>query len=127
MDFETERMIGTAFDLAEEALDELEKLAGPQIGSLARKLPEPHRRELLGIQRKHVAYATGLIRSASARLFGIIPPHCIAAQGRRLRYKPLIETPKALPAKISKGVYSYEEHLSTVGSPKTRRRYGGVL
>ncbi len=91
MDRETEYSIGEAFDMSEEAISELEEQAAPKIRALARKLPEPHRRELLRIWREHGAYSIGALRSSCARLYRIVADQCVW-EGNRLRYKPLVET-----------------------------------
>ena len=92
MDRETEYIIGEAFDMSEEAISELEEQAAPRIRALARKLPEPQRRELLRIWREHGAYSIGALRSACARLYQIVGEPYVR-EGNRLRYKPLVETP----------------------------------
>ena len=129
MSFEhdTEWNIGNALDLAEEVRYELEELAMPELRALAKRLPEPERSDLLRICRHHVGYATGAVRSECAWLGQVVPPQDCVQEGNRLRYKPLIEAPKTLPAEISKQVFHYEQHLLTTVQPSTRRRHGNLL
>ena len=124
---DNEYVIGNAFDLAEEVRYELEELAMPELLKLAQSLPEPKRRELLRICRHHVGYATGLIRSGCGWLGQVVPPRECVQEGHRLRYKPLVEPPKTLPAEISKQVFHYEQHLLNAVKPGTRRRHGNLL
>jgi len=129
MTFEShqEWKLGNAFDLAEEAWYELEELALPKLRALAKSLPEPEQSDLLRICRHHVGYATGAVRSECALLSQVVPHQDCVLRGDRLRYKPLIQTPKTLPPKISKEVYHYEQHLLTAVQPVTRRRHGNLL
>ena len=135
VDLDPEWRIGNAFDYAEEARYELEEQAEAKLRALARRVPQPHRGDLLQLQREHIGYATGLIRSACSRLRPLLRPHLVypyPRQGTRLRYKPAIETrkalpQKALPSKISAQLFHYEQHLLTAVRPKTRRHYGNVL
>ena len=117
---DTEYIIGNAFDLAEEVWYELEELTMPKLHALARSLPEPKRRELMRIIHEHIGYATGVL--------GHLVPHqdCVL-RGDRLRYKPLVESPKTLPAEISKEQFHYEQNLLTAVQPSTRRRHGNLL
>ncbi len=119
--------IGNAFDLIEEARYELEKLALPKLRALAQSLPEPKRSDLLRICRHHVGYAMGAVRSECAWLGQVVPRQDCVQEGHRLRYKPLIEPPKTLPAEISKEQFHYEQHLLTAVQPATRRRHGNLL
>ncbi len=124
---DTNWKIGNAFDLAEEVRYELEELAMPELLKLAQSLPEPERSDLLRICRHHVGYATGAVRSECAWLGQLVPPQDCVQEGNRLRYRPLVEPPKTLPAEISKQVFHYEQHLLTAVKPGTRRRHGNLL
>ena len=94
---------------------------------LARGLPEPEQRELLNVCGEHIGYSMALVRSASGWLGQVVPPSECVQEGHRRRYKPLIETPKTLPAEISKQVFHYEQALLTAVQPTTRRRHGNLL
>jgi len=124
---DNEYIIGIAFDLAEEARYELEKVGIPKLRKLAQSLPEPKRGELLRICRHDIGYPMGQVRSVRAWLYPLVPPQDCVQEGHRLRYKPLIEPPKTLPAEISKQVFHYEQNLLTAVQPSTRRRHGNLL